>query len=374
MHLVNQGGDAFRAAADAGQRFGLNAGDGIVAAARAALNFNENLKAMKDGVLNQLVVFIAPVVERIAEAFKTGGISFDGLAQKIFEYSKVIVEWAALVADAWNKPGKSWELLELGMEALSLAIKKGVQEGLAEFQKLFDVGEKVRGMGTVGKALSASLFGPAGVALNNMFGGDDPAAKAKEHAEALEKLKEKFQGIGKAMADMPGGTPIRDRLMKEFDEIEKRMKQFRDRAGDAGDAMGNRIREQIQKQFDAMNQANRTPMEMFREQMLSIQQQAAQGLFAGQKGLMERFQGKAFMELASATQLPEYRMAGAALSTSREAYSAIATQASGMQRQNVQDQMKAIMEEQKRLQEEQVRVGKEAAEAIKALNAKLEVK
>lgn len=318
--------------------FGLAVGESDVANAKAAADALESLTKLKDGVVNQLAVGIAPVIAEVGELFDGVGLSVDGLADTVVNGMQGIGYAVAAGVESWKGLTMVWDGLKIAFQKVVSYLLDGlalVGDGINA------ASERVRelsgiDLGTIdlsGVRDSARVWSDAADA-----NGADFWKKWAEDKSAFTTVNELFDRI-------------RDRMKATHEDAKKR-NVIDAMLADTG-AIGK------------LKDSLRTPFDDFKSQAKEVMALQARGAFKLAPGLDLQVLGAEFRKLQQSFQLPEVKFAGAVEKGSKEAYSAILKFQNPQKAESVQDAMRRIQEQLLREQKENVRVGKDVLKVLK---------
>lgn len=318
--------------------FGLAVSESDVANAKAAADALESLTKLKDGVVNQLAVGIAPVIAEVGELFSGVGLSVDGLADTVISGMQGIGYAVAAGVESWKGLTMVWDGLKIA------------------FQKV--VSYLLDGLALVGDGINAAsekVRELSGIDLGTIdLSGVRDSARA--WSDAADTNAADFWK--KWAEDKSAFTTVNDL----FDRIRNRMKETHE------DAKKRNVIDAMLADTGAIGKLKdslRTPFDDFKSQAKEVMALQARGAFRLAPGLDLQVLGAEFRKLQQSFQLPEVKFAGAAEKGSKEAYSAILKFQNPQKAESVQDAMKRIQEQLLREQKENVRVGKDVLKVLK---------
>jgi hypothetical protein len=354
-------------------QFGTGVTGGMVASVRAAGKVARDVKMLWEGLSNQIVLAVAPIVEVVGRMMGKLPIGFKGLGEKILSMIDAV---GGTVARLWDDFGAESSRLWGEFKDFALAAVDAIGDHIALMLK------SQLAAGVKDTVFAAFVPGYEQGGRQAMEAYEQAKKKNKE----LKDLKDQADKAKPPDLPKPPGAAL-EGWKRFMDEVNR----ARQAAGSLGDVDPFAP---YQKRANDMKEAVKGPLEAYRNSMLEIQtisskvadMQAAEAVKARKNAGMDalglagprqqvddlsrlfdqRTQALSAYKAAQAVMgaVPEKRFAGAALKDSVEAYSAIVAYQS--KPDGVQDRMAAGIDELKAIQKEQARIGQETLDYFKA--------
>ena len=333
-----RGAEGFDRAKRALGNFGLGVNPAELESIRQVARTVRELQALWQGFANQTILALSPIAAELSKMFDVTKLDISGFKQGVFNTLETLARIGAGVIDVLSDTGRiraAWEVLAQYMRGALLDV-------LASFQRA--LGNTLEGLPGMGER--------ADVMREMAVGNSYEARSARSLAGTLAR------GLNEDLAS----TPLRKAVDGLFDRARATLNApSRTGPGVEGPVLeARRIVEQFGQTMGSIQQ----PLLTFRTQLTQINQFERFGMFAGNQQARGLMGFQAFQGLQQSVGF-DTKFAGASEKGSREAYSTIIRHQQNLERQPVQEQIRALLQVGKEQQEKQIQIGLEVLQAIR---------
>lgn len=347
LDRLERGGAA--ASVSMAKRLGLELTPGDIASMQKVQEFIRQVEATQAGVFNQILAGFAPLVAEITALFDDVKIDLQFIKPLVIDVAEAVGLFGAGVVEVATNTG----------------LLKDALKGLGWAAEALGTTFKIAMLNAIGEILSA--MSP----LKAVFG--DLGKTLKDQAKGMEFLRDvQLRGATDSFKRIVGGAQ-ESNIMKETKDFFGRV---RDRATSPGAPREKENADFLRKlegSFRTLTEGLKTPLDNWKQGLMDFKAYTGAGLFKGredERGLaalkmIDTLRGQVGLQAT-----PQF--AGAAMSDTREAFSAAIQYSALGQRGTPEEQIRQLTEIANQQREAQKEQGKRAADALEKILQEME--
>ena len=370
-----RGGGAL-GAGDLGKRLGLGVDAADLENMRKVVETVGYLKAIMQGIQNQVMLGVAPIVAELAKSFDKVKVNLGWVRDAVIDVAQnLALAGVAVYSVVTNTKAAqtAFDLLKSMAEMVGLAFESAMLGAIARITKgLNPLRAAIDGIAGQGTSDALAIVGGAFGGLPGRMGGmalgsslDLEAIKAQQASlEAARKVAEAAAALQKLTVNSDPGKAVVEffgRIRKRFEDVKNIPKPPPLQTIDL-----------YVRRFQELAASVRTPLGAFRQSANDLATFRQLGLLQGAGGRTGALSAyKSLMDLRSAVGTADPRVAGAAEANTREAYSAIVQYQMQGRAGDIQQQIRDAIREGLIAEKEQLRIGKVVADNLAAILAEM---